>query len=410
MSDDVGALMRAAVRRHLGLPQGGGHRGADRAPVTGAGPIGLLAMQVAKAFGATDVAVSDVNEQRLAFAERLGATRTLRAGRDVPGEVDAVIECSGQPAAIVAGLEALRPAGTAVLVGITPPTIEFPVLLMRDRALWVTGTYRYANTYPTAIELAATDRVDVAAIITGHYALDDQGPCAPGAGPRQRQGHGPSAHDGLTPATAPSRSAPRARAALVGGGRRSLTEAELRRSGRARRRPRGVGSAPMGEWRVVVRRPGGVEKTRHATLGAALAALEARLDTLAAGTDRGDERSLGRTVPAAEVVAARGELRSAPAAPGGGRRPGSTSTPTARRPRGRGASSAGRSRSGRARPPTRRSRGCSGPERATSGRAAGKVSSMPARTDSEACTSPSPAARGGSARRQRRGCAVRAPA
>jgi hypothetical protein len=65
----------------------------------------------------------------------------------------------------------------------------------------------------------------------------------------------------------------------------------------------------MGEWRVVVRRRGGVEKDRHPTLAAALAALEARLDELAAGTPRGDERSLGRTVPAAEVVAARGELR-----------------------------------------------------------------------------------------------------
>jgi L-iditol 2-dehydrogenase len=67
--------------------------------VTGAGPIGLLAMQVATAFGATDVAISDVNEHRLSVAERMGATRILRAGRDAPGEVDAVIECSGHPAA-----------------------------------------------------------------------------------------------------------------------------------------------------------------------------------------------------------------------------------------------------------------------------------------------------------------------
>ncbi len=74
----------------------------------------------------------------------------------------------------------------------------------------------------------------------------------------------------------------------------------------------------MGEWRVVVRRRGGVEKDRHPTLPAALAALEARLDELAAGTPRGDERSLGRTVPAAEVVAARGELRERGR---GGRRP-----------------------------------------------------------------------------------------
>jgi L-iditol 2-dehydrogenase len=172
MSDDVGALMEPLsvgiwACRKAGITAG------DRVLVTGAGPIGLLAMQVARAFGATDVAISDVNEQRLACAGRLGATRTLRAGDDPPGEVDAVIECSGRPAAIVAGIEALRPMGTAVLVGISPPMVELPVGLIRDRELRVTGTYRYANTYPTAIELAATGRVDVAAIITGHYALDE---------------------------------------------------------------------------------------------------------------------------------------------------------------------------------------------------------------------------------------------
>jgi L-iditol 2-dehydrogenase len=173
MSDDVGALMEPLsvgiwACRKAGVTAG------DHVLVTGAGPIGLLAMQVAKAFGATDVAVSDVNEHRLAVAERLGATRTLRAGRDAPGEVDALIECSGHPAALVAGIEALRPAGTAVLVGMGPdPATEIPVSLLQTRELWLTGTFRYANTYPTAIDLAATGRVDVAALITGHYALDD---------------------------------------------------------------------------------------------------------------------------------------------------------------------------------------------------------------------------------------------
>ena len=131
-------------------------------------------MQVATAFGATDVAISDVNEHRLAAAGRMGATRVLHAGRDAPGEVDALIECSGNPAALVAGIEALRPAGTAVLVGMGPkPTAEIPLSLVQNRELWLTGTFRYANTYPAAIELAATGRVDLEALITGHYGLED---------------------------------------------------------------------------------------------------------------------------------------------------------------------------------------------------------------------------------------------
>jgi L-iditol 2-dehydrogenase len=173
MSDDVGALMEplsVAIWACRKAAIGAG----DRVLVTGAGPIGLLTMQVAKAFGATDVAISDVNEHRLAAAERMGATRVLRAGRDASGEVDAFIECSGNPAALVAGLEALRPAGTAVLVGMGPkPTAEIPLSLIQNRELWLTGTFRYANTYPAAIALAASGRVDVAALITGHFDLDD---------------------------------------------------------------------------------------------------------------------------------------------------------------------------------------------------------------------------------------------
>ena len=172
MPDDVGALMEPLsvgiwACRKAGVTAG------DRVLVTGAGPIGLLAMQVAKAFGATDVAMSDVNEHRLAVAERLGATRILHAGRDVPDEVDVVIECSGHPAALIAGIEALRPAGTAVLVGMGPePTSEIPVSLIQNRELWLTGTFRYANTYPTAIALAAGGRVDVTTLITSHHGLD----------------------------------------------------------------------------------------------------------------------------------------------------------------------------------------------------------------------------------------------
>ena len=48
-----------------------------------------------------------------------------------------------------------------------------PLSLIQTREIWLTGTFRYANTYLTAIALAASGRVDLEAIITGHYALDD---------------------------------------------------------------------------------------------------------------------------------------------------------------------------------------------------------------------------------------------
>jgi L-iditol 2-dehydrogenase len=53
------------------------------------------------------------------------------------------------------------------------PTAEIPLSLIQNRELWLTGTFRYANTYPDAIALVADGRVDVAALITGHYELGD---------------------------------------------------------------------------------------------------------------------------------------------------------------------------------------------------------------------------------------------
>jgi L-iditol 2-dehydrogenase len=172
VSDEAGALMEPlsvgiwACRKASVSP-------GDHVLVTGAGPIGLLAQQCALAFGATEVTITDLSDARLALARRTGATRALRAGEDV-GEVDAVIECSGHPAALAAGIAALRPAGTAVIVGMGPEEdATVPLSLIQSHEIWLTGTFRYANTYPTAIALAAEGRVDLEAIITGRYPLSD---------------------------------------------------------------------------------------------------------------------------------------------------------------------------------------------------------------------------------------------
>jgi L-iditol 2-dehydrogenase len=90
------------------------------------------------------------------------------------GEVDALIECSGHPAALASGIAAVRPAGTAVVVGMGPEEdATVPLSLIQNREIWLTGTFRYANTYPTAIALSASGRVDLEAIITGRFGLGD---------------------------------------------------------------------------------------------------------------------------------------------------------------------------------------------------------------------------------------------
>jgi L-iditol 2-dehydrogenase len=172
VSDEAGALIEPLsvgiwACRKAGVAPG------DRVLITGAGPIGLLAQQCALAFGATSVTMTDVSEERLALARRTGATRALRAGEPLD-EADALIECSGSPAALAAGIAAVRPAGTVVVVGMGPSEeATLPLSLIQNRELWLTGTFRYANTYPAAIALVAEGRVDPVAIVTGRYALDE---------------------------------------------------------------------------------------------------------------------------------------------------------------------------------------------------------------------------------------------
>jgi L-iditol 2-dehydrogenase len=177
VSDEAGALMEP-LSVAVWACQKADVSAGDRVLVTGAGPIGLLAAQTARAFGATEITVTDVNPHRLALAAATGATRTINVA-DEPleesgVEADALIECSGHPGSLKAGIAALRPAGVAVIVGMGPEEEGVvPLSLIQNRELWLTGTFRYANTYPTAIALAAGGRVDLEAIITGHYDLDD---------------------------------------------------------------------------------------------------------------------------------------------------------------------------------------------------------------------------------------------
>jgi L-iditol 2-dehydrogenase len=148
----------------------------SRVLVTGAGPIGLVAVQAALAFGATEVVVSDVNPVRLALAKELGATAVVDARESSVTDLDpppqVLLECSGNPAAIGQAIRALDRAGRAVLVGMGGDEIPLPLSVVQERELELTGTFRYARTWPTAISLVESGRVDLHRLVSGTYRLD----------------------------------------------------------------------------------------------------------------------------------------------------------------------------------------------------------------------------------------------
>ena len=175
LSDDAAALLEP-LSVGLWACRKGEVGAGTRVLVTGAGPVGLVAMQAALALGASSVTVTDVNPHRLALARELGATDTLDVSAtpvSASGSaVDVLLECSGHPAATADAIRAVAPAGRVVLVGMGGDEMTLPVSRIQERELTVTGTFRYAHTWPAAIALAASGRVQLDRLVTGHYGLD----------------------------------------------------------------------------------------------------------------------------------------------------------------------------------------------------------------------------------------------
>jgi L-iditol 2-dehydrogenase len=148
----------------------------SRVLVTGAGPIGLVNVAAALAFGATEVVVSDVNPARLALAAELGATTVIDVREtsitDLHRPPEVLLECSGHPPAIGEAIRALDRAGRAVLVGMGGDEILLPLSVIQEREIELTGTFRYAGTWPRAIALIAAGRIDLDRLVTGSYRLD----------------------------------------------------------------------------------------------------------------------------------------------------------------------------------------------------------------------------------------------
>ena len=133
--------------------------------VTGCGPIGLMAIAVAKACGSSMVYATETNEKRRTMAKKMGADVVLNpAAEDAVARilsetdgtgVDALLEMSGNPTAIQQGFKALRAGGRASLLGI--PTENVPLDLVSDvifKGATVQGIYG-RRMYETWVQMTA---------------------------------------------------------------------------------------------------------------------------------------------------------------------------------------------------------------------------------------------------------------
>lgn len=181
MTFEQGAIVEPAAVAAYGIQQSGLKMG-DTILVSGAGPIGLLTIQVALAVGASQIFVSDISEARLKKAKEIGATHTFDArDKDIPKKikemtsygVDVFIDAAGVQASFDTGINSLRNGGTAVLVALFAKEVMHDALNQALRELTVKGIIGYRNIFPQVIALINSGRLPVEKLITSTISLDE---------------------------------------------------------------------------------------------------------------------------------------------------------------------------------------------------------------------------------------------
>jgi len=158
----------------------------DSVAIIGAGPIGLLHLLVAKQKGAGWVFISDLVDERLEAAERLGADETINSEREdltsIVKEltyglgVDVAIESVGTPQTWMDALSLVKNGGRVLEFGGAPSgtTIEVETELLHYGELTIMGSFHAApSDFERALQMIVDRQIDVKPLITRRMRLDD---------------------------------------------------------------------------------------------------------------------------------------------------------------------------------------------------------------------------------------------
>lgn len=164
-----------------------GVRPGVRLMISGAGPIGLMAAAAARAFGVSDITITDIQDNRLAFAkEHCHVPNVVNTAQMSTEDIleqytngegfDCLIETSGAPACDYSAVDLVRKGGCISLVGIPKEeAVPFDIFDIIDKEITLHGIFRYANSYPTAIEILHSGVADFEAMITNKFTLEQTG-------------------------------------------------------------------------------------------------------------------------------------------------------------------------------------------------------------------------------------------
>jgi L-idonate 5-dehydrogenase len=150
-----------------------------RVLVSGCGPIGCLAVAAARVHGAAEIVAVDIAAPTLVVARAMGAHATVDAAAEPgwsqryaadKGTFDVMLECSGNERAFRAGLDAMRPRGVVVQLGLGGD-VSLPQNFVVARELEIRGSFRFHAEFALAVRLINEGRVDLRPMVTAAYPL-----------------------------------------------------------------------------------------------------------------------------------------------------------------------------------------------------------------------------------------------
>jgi len=151
--------------------------------ITGPGAIGLMSLQVAKAYGAKVlISGTDCDIDRLEFAKKLGADRVINIQKEDIYRImqeethgygaDVVFECSGSPSAIKSNMDLIKKRGRYNQIGLTEKMTSLDFSQICYKELKVTGSLGSIWTsWENAISLVKNDKVDLKCLVSHQFPL-----------------------------------------------------------------------------------------------------------------------------------------------------------------------------------------------------------------------------------------------
>ena len=160
-------------------------RAGDVVAIIGSGPIGLLLLQLVRMAGASNVIQTDLKDDRLNLARKLGADYTINVERENPVEmvkkltggygVDVAIEAVGSPKAIAQAMEMTRRGGRLNIFGVSPQDAVWEVkpFDLYSKELTITASYRSPFTFQRAVEIASSGKLKLKPLISHLFPLSE---------------------------------------------------------------------------------------------------------------------------------------------------------------------------------------------------------------------------------------------